>query len=79
MPQKPKEKAEELFKLFAEKLFPTSLRDKDNKETAKKCAIVCVNEIIAEYEQLDENTDFPFDYSGFLTFFDSVKKELEIL
>ena len=69
----PKEKAKEIFIGFYRELPPQSATPFDMNEIAKKCASICVDEII---EELKRYTD-P-DSLGVL-YWNDVKKEIEKL
>jgi hypothetical protein len=65
----PKEKAEELVNKY---LLATPIPF--HIEDAKQCALICVDEILQEIENIDDGQTFiPYEYWG------QVKKEIELL
>ena len=68
----PKEKAQELFTKFAVYLRANLMYDEEANEDAKQCALMCVDEILDEFNYFIVTKE---QYSYWL----EVKKEIELL
>jgi hypothetical protein len=67
----PKEKAKELYWKYYQNISDTSFPE----ETAKKCALIAVDEILNYQNQLLKNYKFKIENS----FYEQVKQEIENL
>ena len=74
----PKEKAKELYsKMYGETLIRAVIAEiEEDKQCAKQCAIIAVDEILKEYSVLQIETSFC--YKQYL-YWEQVKQEIEKL
>ena len=84
----PKEKAKELFGKFAMYLRANLLYDEEANEDAKQCALIAVNEMIAEVYNISHQytavydiatMSYNYEKSKELKFWQEVKQEIEKL
>ena len=78
----PKEKAKELVESFYRSMFDIKLSDTHIMQTAKQCALICVDEIINSSPSLPilaDNGSFGSDIEESTKWWKQVKTEIENL
>ena len=77
----PKEKAWSLVqKQYSDAIYKALAYGVATTETAKKCALICVNEIMAAQEPVhDFRSQVPYKDTIYFEYWDEVRKQIELL